>query len=148
MTNTAHPWADPQGRPGDSLLVGDWPPPDGEPTVADLAFSAPGSRLQTVIAAQAAAVPTGRGRRRAHRRSSWEVGVEGERLVAAELARLTTVDPRWHVLHSLPVGRQGADIDHLVIGPCGIFTINAKHHPRGRIWVAGATFMVNGNRVP
>jgi len=42
----------------------------------------------------------------------------------------------------------GCDIDHLVIGPGGVFTLNAKHHPGARLWVAGDTFMVNGVRQP
>ncbi len=79
---------------------------------------------------------------------AWRVGAKGEELVGAQLARLVAKDPRWRVLHSIPVGRDGADIDHLVIGPGGVFTLNAKHHPGGRIWVAGDTLMVNGVRQP
>ena len=48
----------------------------------------------------------------------------------------------------MPVGERGADIDHVVIGPGGVFTINTKHHPKAAIWVGGETFMVNGGRVP
>lgn len=55
--------------------------------------------------------------------------------------------PRWWCLHSVPVGRNDADIDHVVIGPDGVFTLNAKNHPGARIWVAGDTCMVNGARV-
>jgi hypothetical protein len=32
--------------------------------------------------------------------------------------------------------------------PGGVFTLNAKHHPGAKIWVAGETFMVNGARHP
>jgi hypothetical protein len=54
----------------------------------------------------------------------------------------------WNVLHSVPVGTQGSDIDHVVIGPCGVFTVNAKHHPNGTVWVGGDTFFLNGKRYP
>jgi hypothetical protein len=76
---------------------------------------------------------------------AWRIGAAGERRVAARLERLP--DP-WTALHAIPVGDRGADIDHLVIGPGGVFTINAKHHPDARVWVGGNTVMVNGHRQP
>lgn len=79
---------------------------------------------------------------------AWRIGADGEVLVAAQLNRLSRRDARWRFLHSLPVGDNGADIDHLVIGPGGVFTLNAKHHPNARIWVAGDVLMVNGARQP
>ena len=76
---------------------------------------------------------------------AWRVGAVGERKVAKRLQKLPD---GWHALHAIPVGDRGADIDHLVIGPGGVFTINAKHHPDANVWVAGNTFMVNGHRQP
>jgi hypothetical protein len=32
----------------------------------------------------------------------------------------------WFVFHDVPVGHRGANIDHLVIGPGGVFTVNTK----------------------
>ena len=71
------------------------------------------------------------------------VGAQGEIAVARRLDRL---DDRWRVLHSISVSSGGRDIDHLVIGPSGVFSINAKHHPTARVWVANETLMVNGHR--
>lgn len=79
---------------------------------------------------------------------AWRIGADGEEKVAAQLVKVTTKDPRWRVLHAIPVGDRGSDIDHLVIGPGGVFTVNAKHHPGAKIWVGGDTFMVNGDRQP
>lgn len=76
---------------------------------------------------------------------AWRIGADGEQAVAARLARL---GDRWRVLHAVPVGESGSDIDHVVIGPGGVFTVNAKHHPDASIWVGGDTFLVNGQRVP
>lgn len=76
---------------------------------------------------------------------AWRIGADGEEAVAARLARL---GERWKVLHAVPVGENGSDIDHVVIGPAGMFTINTKHHPHASVWVGGDTFMVNGQRVP
>jgi hypothetical protein len=51
------------------------------------------------------------------------------------------------VLHAVPVGDRGSDIDHLLIGPGGVYTLNTKHHPDKKIWVGGDTIKVGGYRV-
>lgn len=79
---------------------------------------------------------------------AWRIGADGEELVAAQLLKAAKKDPRWRFLHAIPVGERGSDIDHLIIGPGGIFTVNAKPHPKANIWVGGNTFMVNGQRQP
>lgn len=79
---------------------------------------------------------------------AWRIGADGEEAVAARLAKVVRKDPRWRVLHAIPVGTRGSDIDHLVVGPGGVFTVNAKHHPRANIWVAGNAFLVNGTKQP
>jgi hypothetical protein len=76
---------------------------------------------------------------------AWRVGAVGEEKVAAQLAKL---GERWRVLHGIPIGQRGSDIDHLVIGPPGVFTLNAKRHIDAKIWVGGGTFLVNGHRQP
>lgn len=75
----------------------------------------------------------------------WYLGARGELEVAALLAKLP---PGWTVLHSLPVGTRDADIDHVVLGPGGVFTLNTKHHRGQEVWVAGRTFMVSGQAQP
>ena len=74
---------------------------------------------------------------------SWRVGARGEEKVAAELARL---GDSWHRLHAIEVGERGSDIDHVVIGPPGVFTLNAKRHPHGKAWVGERAIMINGQR--
>ncbi len=76
---------------------------------------------------------------------TWYLGAQGEIAVARILATLPT---GWTVFHALPIGKKGADIDHLLIGPAGVFTINTKNHPGKGIWVAGQTLMVSGHKVP
>lgn len=70
---------------------------------------------------------------------SWHIGAIGERRVAGILSLL---GPGWTVLHSIPVGTDGSDIDHLLIGPPGVFTLNTKHHPGKNVWVAGRAIRV------
>ena len=33
----------------------------------------------------------------------------------------------WFVFHDVPVGHRGANIDHVVIGPAGVFTVNTRY---------------------
>lgn len=72
---------------------------------------------------------------------AWRIGADGEVVVADQLSQL---GQSWRVNHAVPVGDRGSDIDHVVIGPPGVFTVNSKHHPDAKIWVAGDTFLVNG----
>jgi hypothetical protein len=107
--------------------------------------------LEQVLLRQAAARPRTRIERLVGRdpiepdARSWYTGAIGERSVAA---RLTALPAGWTVLHSLPVGRNGADIDHLVVGPGGVFTVNTKHHVDASVWVAGRTVLVSGSSRP
>lgn len=71
----------------------------------------------------------------------WRIGADGEAEVGRQMASL---GPEWYVLHAIPIGDRGSDIDHVAIGPAGVFTINTKHRPDANIWVRGDTFKVNG----
>jgi hypothetical protein len=119
---------------------------------SDLSLTAPGAaaREQAVVAREGAPVRTLLARLLAVHTDerAWRIGAAGEERVAARLAKLQRRDPRWQVLHAIPVGKRAADIDHLVMGPGGVFSLNAKHHPNAEIWVGGDTFMVNGSRTP
>jgi hypothetical protein len=75
--------------------------------------------------------------------ASWYQGALGEIAVGRILTRLPD---GWTVFHALPIGAQNSDIDHLVVGAGGVFTINTKHHRGKTIWVADNTFMVSGQR--
>lgn len=74
---------------------------------------------------------------------AWRVGANGEEKVARELAKL---GPGWHNLHAVEVGDRGSDIDHVVIGPPGVITINTKCHPRGKAWVGERMIMISGQK--
>lgn len=72
---------------------------------------------------------------------AWRLGAEGETAVGDALAR---VSEDWRALHSVPLGDRGSDIDHVVIGRGGVYTINAKHHPDAQVVVNRDTVLVNG----
>ena len=73
----------------------------------------------------------------------WYKGALGEIAVGRILAGL---GPEWLVLHAIPVGSGWSDIDHVLIGPAGVFTLNTKNHAGQSVWVAGQTLMVAGNK--
>lgn len=73
----------------------------------------------------------------------WYRGALGEIAVGRILAAL---GPEWLVLHAVPVGTGSTDIDHVLVGPAGVFTINTKNHSGQSVWVAGRTLMVAGKR--
>jgi hypothetical protein len=41
--------------------------------------------------------------------------------------RLRGLGPAWRTLHPAALGERGADVDSLVIGPAGVFTLHAEH---------------------
>ncbi|WP_330288624.1 nuclease-related domain-containing protein [Streptomyces sp. NBC_00576] len=118
-----------------------------ELTVADdLAENRPGAVVLEAIAARG---PSSAQRlwskmlRRASEWDSWYAGLEGERRVGRELQRLSTHG--WRVLHGVPKAN-GGDIDHLLIGPGGVFAINTKHHQGASVWVGDTMAKVNGGQ--
>ncbi|GAA2169712.1 nuclease-related domain-containing protein [Actinomadura napierensis] len=76
---------------------------------------------------------------------NFAVGAKAERTVGAKLDKWARKHG-WHVLHAVPVGRNGADIDHVLIGPFGVVTVNTKS-TRGKVWVAENGMMVGGTKV-
>ncbi len=60
-----------------------------------------------------------------------------------ELERLVSYG--WHVLHGVPKSN-GGDIDHLLIGPGGVFSLNTKTHPGASVWVGDTMAKVNGGK--
>lgn len=70
--------------------------------------------------------------------SNWRKGATGEELVGATLDQL---DDQFRVINDESTGR--GNIDHIVIGPTGIFAIETKAWT-GRIWTNGRALMYNG----
>jgi len=67
--------------------------------------------------------------------------------IAVGLA-LAQLPREWIVFHSLPVGQGGADIDHLVIGPGGVFALHSDRQARKAVEVAGRSVRVGTLKVP
>jgi Nuclease-related domain len=70
---------------------------------------------------------------------AWRRGATGEQRTARLLSQLERHG--WAILHDLAVPGSRANIDHLVIGPGGVFVIDSKQYrsrlqldPTGRLW--------------
>lgn len=72
--------------------------------------------------------------------ASWLKGARGEEIVGRRLAKLPRED--WMPLHDRRLGNRGRNVDHLVIGHRGVFTINTKNLS-GNVVVKGDTFRVS-----
>lgn len=69
------------------------------------------------------------------------LGAWGEERVAKELAKLGT---GWTVVHGVRIGPK-ADVDHVVVGPAGVFSLNTKWIKfEAAVRVSARRFLVNG----
>jgi Nuclease-related domain len=74
---------------------------------------------------------------------AWRHGAEGERRTARLLAPLERRG--YQVFHDLAVPGSAANVDHLVVGPTGVFVIDAKRYRGqlrylgGHLWHGGRT---------
>ena len=134
------------GHPANKDAGGRGDPGDA-PGWQDLAANRPGSaaRHKALELRQAAPIKTFVARvLNVHTdERGWRIGADGEEKVAMRLQRL---GEGWYVLHAVPVGEKDSDIDHVVIGPPGVFTLNTKNHSRARVWIAERSFLVNGRK--
>jgi Nuclease-related domain len=77
---------------------------------------------------------------------AWRVGADGEEAVGARLASL---EPHgWRILHAVNVGTRGSDIDHVAVGPGGVYTLNTKTHLGHRMTVYEHAILVDGHNQP
>ena len=77
---------------------------------------------------------------------AWRVGADGEEAVGAQLASLDKLG--WRVLHAVEVGTRGSDIDHVAIGPGGVYTLNTKTHRNHRVTVYERAILIDGHKQP
>lgn len=67
------------------------------------------------------------------RRAQLDAGLRGQR----EMVRiLSALDDSYYLVNNLGLPRRGDDVDHLVVGPNGIFALETKHYS-GRIYCRG-----------
>lgn len=74
--------------------------------------------------------------------TAWRVGAEGEQATGRALEGLPA---GWLVLHDRRIPGGHANIDHVVVGPPGVFVIETKRRS-GTVSIGGDTVRVNGRR--
>lgn len=115
----------------------------------DLAHNTPGesarTRAKELRAQHPFLVTTAKALRIRTTAGSFAMGARGEREVGRKLNRWAARNG-WHVLHAVPVGRAGADIDHVVIAPFGVVTVNTKT-TKTSVWVGEYGMTVGGKSV-
>ena len=73
-------------------------------------------------------------------------GALGEIAVAAILREL---GPNWFVLNAVPLDSDDdATVDHIVIGPPGVFSITVHNHSGREVWVGGGVCLVDWEKEP
>lgn len=75
--------------------------------------------------------------------TSWETGGAGERGKAALLTPLEREG--FRVLHDRRIPQSGANIDHIVVGPTGVWVVETKSYA-GEVRVRGGRLTVGGRR--
>ena len=105
-----------------------------------------GPRNQAVKLKAEADLLDEKARRLREQAESWEIGADGEEIVAGVLAAGLSEDGGWHLIHSVVVTNRGSDIDHIVVGPPGVFTLNAKHHAGKSVRISESEYRVDGRQ--
>ncbi len=56
---------------------------------------------------------------------------------------------RWRILHGVPmsVGRDTVTLDHLVIGPPGVFVLEVRHEPGGKVHTSTGGLEIDGRHI-
>jgi hypothetical protein len=67
----------------------------------------------------------------------------GKLAVASQLALLSD---EWTVLHAVPLGADDGELDHLVVGPGGVFLIATRNFRGSKIRAAGNVLVVDGHK--
>ena len=49
----------------------------------------------------------------------------------------------WHIVNDVPIG-EGMRVDHVLVGPAGVFAVNARHIT-GQVWLGASGLRVNGH---
>ena len=120
----------------------------------DLALHAPGRNTAALTAAwdaeiaalrQDSAILEDMLRIATEQRTAFSKGMAGEYVVGLALNALHPQG--WGVLHSIPVFDGRSDIDHLLVGPGGVWTVNAKLHANHAVRVNGDRMSVGRSMV-
>ena len=70
----------------------------------------------------------------------------GARAAARFAHQMTALPDDWRVVRTVPIADGAIEVDHLVIGPGGVFNVTTKCHPNSTVWLSEDVLRVNGHR--
>jgi hypothetical protein len=76
---------------------------------------------------------------------AWRARAQHARRMGPRLEK--HLSPEWRVLHSVPLGGEATTVDHLLVGPGGVFTLSTHEHRDARVWVSRDEVRINGEPV-
>ncbi len=138
MSPTPSPWPAPtlgQAAPGIAEPV--------EPTAEPTLTVAPNLEPRTRRPVAAALLTTAKRLSSRSERAEYAAAKEEQRIDA----ELDDLPVGWFVVRPADLGAlvsQDGEIDHVVIGPGGVFTIHLEHQPAAKVWVSEHKVTING----
>jgi hypothetical protein len=83
---------------------------------------------------------------RVRRKQAWWADSDEELVIGRCLNAFVNNREGWHVLHSVELASLDVDLDAIVVGPAGVFVVQAAYTPEARVWAGGDAFIVEGRR--
>lgn len=83
---------------------------------------------------------------RVRKKQAWWGQADDEMIIGQHLTTFVDSHEGWHVLHSIHLPSMDADLDAVVIGPAGVFIVQAVYTNDARVWAGGDSFIVEGRR--
>lgn len=83
---------------------------------------------------------------RVRKKQAWWGDADAEVVIGKQLNSFVDGHDGWHVLHSVRLNTLGVDLDAVVIGPAGVFIVQAVYTPEARVWAGGDAFIIEGRR--
>ncbi|PSL37935.1 nuclease-like protein [Labedella gwakjiensis] len=111
----------------------------GQESIARTAAVRAGSSSPSVVHRMLGGSPVGSAERAAFD------AARGERIVGRELDALPN---RWIVLHSLPSPGTSGDLDHVIVGPGGVFAVTTRFVAGADVIVGDDDLVTSGRRMP
>lgn len=83
---------------------------------------------------------------RVRKKQAWWGDADDEMILGQHLNTFANAHAGWHVLHSIHLPLMDVDVDAVVVGPAGMFVVQAVYARGGRIWAGGDALIVDGRR--
>ncbi|BBH17325.1 hypothetical protein Back2_16120 [Nocardioides baekrokdamisoli] len=83
---------------------------------------------------------------RVRKKQAWWGDTDDEMIIGRHLNTFADSHEGWHVLHSVHIPSMDVDLDAVVVGPAGVFIVQAVYTHDARVWAGGDAFIVEGRR--